>query len=1033
MVDLTAGGGTDPKLVTTDMPRVSYGEAFNVTPRVSLAPDLAAIGEGLDVLSTKLAKTQAAEDLRKTPTLDANGMPQQNTYPFLGVGNAAAAYQHVIEAGTSAAMETRQRRDLADLRAANPEPQAFAKASEDYLQNQRQNYPGALGQQIYTQGDRIAAGHYDSLVNTQANADIAINKQSLVTKVSDGENRLYAMAANGQSGTPQFEQAAKDVQSARSNLVANKLFGYGAEKAKSDAADTEWRIKVMSAQSRIQSDRESGKHSYDEMNAGLQKLRDDPNSPLGADENHRLYLAGKARLDATSQAQQAAGGAIRTTVDQFEKAFADPASPKPTRDQIDTLAQQAIRDGAPDAFYRLKAMSNGYNVLSSMAGLTPTQKAQMLTGPQPSEQSAIAKMTSLGYSPTQAAAIVGGFVHESGGSRLNPNAIAKGDGRDGSDSIGIGQWNGPRAEALKAFAASRGKPWNDLETQLEFAHRELSSNEISAGTALKAAQTPEQAAAAMLAYERPRGWMAGGDPSLALGWSNRLAQTRRLAGGGASGNPIPFTPQQIAENPLIASTYLALQHRDQGKMAETGRAMGNAIVNAYDGGFAPSVAELAAFRQYAAAAPEQLGDLSRKVELTARSHEIARGLAPSATGGAASIAQADAYAAANPSIVAAEGASILRRQIEAEHQRFTADPYAWAARNGYVGRPPQPLDIANPAATASELHERGIVLAHMPPAAGQSFSLFRPGELDSAKAVMASGSLDQKIGFLTGLMRSGAPEPAMKATLAQLGSDSATRPLAIAGAVAREAPAVAHDILVGTALLKENPKLGPSDREAAPALWKALPQADFPLPAVRDGVVAAANGVYAKLSADANDLSGVLDENRMHKAIDAVTGGVLTFRGSKIFAPWYSASDGKLSDALHALTDQDMAGAITSDGQPFPAAALQSRRVGSSGNWRLQSYGDGKYLIYSGSNENRRYVQRNILDRADMLSMPKPEDRAFILDLGSKRTPVETAPPPVSILLPPPPVEPEKPLDSPFGKTTLPVSEEMGQTGKRMW
>lgn len=110
-----------------------------------------------------------------------------------------------------------------------------------------------------------------------------------------------------------------------------------------------------------------------------------------------------------------------------------------------------------------------------------------------------------GLSPIQASGIVGNLQGESGQS-LNPAAINPGDGRDGSDSIGIGQWNGSRAQALKDYAKSKGAPWSDLNTQLEYLHSELKGPENSAYQGLMAAKTPEQAGQAMLAYERPKDW-----------------------------------------------------------------------------------------------------------------------------------------------------------------------------------------------------------------------------------------------------------------------------------------------------------------------------------------------------------------------------------------------------------------------------------------------------------------------------------------------------------------------------------------------
>jgi hypothetical protein len=131
------------------------------------------------------------------------------------------------------------------------------------------------------------------------------------------------------------------------------------------------------------------------------------------------------------------------------------------------------------------------------------------SAPQGNGQAVFNYFVSQGLPPHQAAGIVGNLQGESG-QLINPSAIDRGDGSDGSDSIGIGQWNGDRANALKAYAASQGTPWNDLNTQMQFLHSELRGPESAAYSKLLAAQSPEEASQAMLGYERPKDWNVPG-------------------------------------------------------------------------------------------------------------------------------------------------------------------------------------------------------------------------------------------------------------------------------------------------------------------------------------------------------------------------------------------------------------------------------------------------------------------------------------------------------------------------------------------
>ena len=144
------------------------------------------------------------------------------------------------------------------------------------------------------------------------------------------------------------------------------------------------------------------------------------------------------------------------------------------------------------------------------------------------ERTAVTALRNQGLSDVAVAAAVGVLSHEGAG--LNPNARNPGDGRDGSDSIGIGQWNAERAVALKAFAQTRGKPWNDLGVQLEFFMQELKTTEPEAYRRLQAARTIEDGVEAMSYYERQQGWSAGGDRTKVIHWERRVAGATAIAG-----------------------------------------------------------------------------------------------------------------------------------------------------------------------------------------------------------------------------------------------------------------------------------------------------------------------------------------------------------------------------------------------------------------------------------------------------------------------------------------------------------------------
>ena len=112
---------------------------------------------------------------------------------------------------------------------------------------------------------------------------------------------------------------------------------------------------------------------------------------------------------------------------------------------------------------------------------------------------------SQGWTPAQAAGIVGNLQAESG-SNLDPNAFGENDVKPGVHSYGIAQWNRERWDGLQEYAKSKGMPWNDSKTQLEYVQWELTNTEKRAGTILRGAGDP--AAAAQIVdehYERSKG------------------------------------------------------------------------------------------------------------------------------------------------------------------------------------------------------------------------------------------------------------------------------------------------------------------------------------------------------------------------------------------------------------------------------------------------------------------------------------------------------------------------------------------------
>ncbi len=81
-----------------------------------------------------------------------------------------------------------------------------------------------------------------------------------------------------------------------------------------------------------------------------------------------------------------------------------------------------------------------------------------------------------GFSEISVAGAMGNIHHESGG--FNPDIVENGGSGQG---IGLCQWSGDRRVQLETYARETGRPWQDLDVQLEFLLMELQGGSEYAG------------------------------------------------------------------------------------------------------------------------------------------------------------------------------------------------------------------------------------------------------------------------------------------------------------------------------------------------------------------------------------------------------------------------------------------------------------------------------------------------------------------------------------------------------------------------
>lgn len=216
-------------------------------------------------------------------------------------------------------------------------------------------------------------------------------------------------------------------------------------------------------------------------------------------------------------------GQLREADERIAMAPGIPASLKPEmarqmKEQLKVVALTKIAGGDPNAMAALVGMK-----------YEPPERASRgpLTRAAPGLSGTTGALQANGLPKLAAAALAGHIASEGG---TNPNSRNPGDGADGSDSIGIVQWNSDRATNLKKFAAEQGKPWNDRDVQLAFVVHELKTRERGTYDKLIAAKTIDEASAIAAGYFRPAGWSAA-NPTASHNYGYRAAQGRAAFAG----------------------------------------------------------------------------------------------------------------------------------------------------------------------------------------------------------------------------------------------------------------------------------------------------------------------------------------------------------------------------------------------------------------------------------------------------------------------------------------------------------------------
>lgn len=958
MVDLTAGGVLDPANVTAEMPSVSYGNAFQRVPKASIAPGLAAIGDGLDTLSADLAKQQGQHDAQEAVTRGPDGsLNVVQKPPAIMLGSAARAYTQAVDAGTIPFVNQINAQKLTEIRAqfAN-DPAGFSKAASAYADSLKTKWTGPLGAHAYENANNLASQHYDNMLLAEQSRIASENKQVLLGGIEDATNGMNSLARQSGLGVEKLEQFQKykeNVEGYYKQLTDNPVFGFSHERAEQEKARLYANIQGSAVIGQVDQI-----YAKEGATAAQKKLEEGIRNNPGLSDQQQAHLMswGKARIQYLTGQNASQIAAMETTVKQT---VAGIRAGVVTDAQADQIVEKMRGLGSAEDVQQIEAARSVARAALPMGMLAPGQQRAAVMG-----GGGIG-----GVGPVSSATI--GMAIYGQESSFGKNPATSVDGARGGMQV--------MPDTFKRFA----QPGENIDNPAD--NRRVGQRYVDY-LFNKFGGDPARVAVGYFSGEgnvAPLGSATPWKENRADGNGTRVSDyvagiAKKLggsvAGGAPSVNGMPFTQAQVKENPYLLSEWVTRIASNAETQKTIGASIGTAIENGLKSNLAPSPDTLANFMQIAAANPKTFAEQQQRIVTSLDGMQMAQG--------AGNMPPSSGQAVIDQAMAQANGGSILQQQVAlAAKQHFEADqkeladhPGYSAARRGWIAAPPAPLDLSKPQSLAAAMQQRdAMATAIATHQQTYAHSALQPADLEQVKGLMAYGNSEQKLALISSFGQ--LSKPTLDATLKQLGNDTTTQPLAMAAMVAMSNPEAAKMIAEGQALLRAEPKLG-ADKDLRETQWaKTLPIADLKDPEIRGAISESVNAVYASMSAKDNDMSGAFKKDRYDKAVQLVTGGVLDFRGSKIIAPWYGATDGNLRAAINSLTPDDMKGAQAADGTPFPASMLKPSLSGmfSSGRYRLEFAGNGKYRIFSGDDNARRYIQ-------------KEGGGSFILDLGAKKT-----------------------------------------------
>jgi hypothetical protein len=529
MVDLPSIANVVPQVRAPES-RVSPAQI--AAPYQQLASNLNKMGEVAEEVGTKLATREGEE------AVSADGKTiAKPVIPILGV--ASAEFSRAARFTALGRMTPDIENRMAEIRIEHAnDPKGFQDAAKafqnSYVNGDEEkglppiNDPALKGPVEKTILHQAGAG-YRSVLEQTNQTNITNGKTTITSQISDLSNKMAQSAFTGGADSPDYKIMQGNLGALYQELGNDPRMGYPKARIESEVSEMTSQHKTMAiagqAVRMMDGDDPNGRANAKKWL--IDKVYGDQSLNLSLAQRHQAVTTAMGLMEARSSENKALIAANSQTVTTLLTQLHGntPYNPITVNDAIANSAKV----GDVEGYYKLTFAKGMHEWDSTVRSLPlPQQMAAlknldtMRSTSSAASGEAMSFFVGKGYTREQAAGIVGNLIQESG---LNPNTV-----HDNGTGLGIAGHRLERLDAMRQFAASKGKPVNDFQTQLEFIDQELQTTEGATGKALRAAKTPQEAATAFINFERPQGWTPE-NPQGGHGYSNRVANAVAVAGG----------------------------------------------------------------------------------------------------------------------------------------------------------------------------------------------------------------------------------------------------------------------------------------------------------------------------------------------------------------------------------------------------------------------------------------------------------------------------------------------------------------------